>query len=107
MARKTITQITDDVDGSKDAQEVFFSFDGIDYTIDLGKKNKAAFEKAMATYLEAAAKAPRRNPKKVSTANDARRDLSVIREWAKNQGLNVSDRGRVAQSTIDKYEAAH
>jgi hypothetical protein len=46
-------EITDDLDGSKDAEEVSFSFRGTDDTIALGKKNLAAFEKALRPYLKA------------------------------------------------------
>ena len=54
MAKTTIIQITDDLDGSTDAQEVSFSFQGSDYTIDLAKKNLAAFEKALKPYIDRA-----------------------------------------------------
>jgi hypothetical protein len=60
MARITITQITDDIDGSRRAEEVAFSFMGTDYTIDLSKKNRAAFEKAVKPFIEAGTEVSRR-----------------------------------------------
>ena len=106
----TTTTVTDDLDGSKDASEIAFSYDGADYTIDLGKKNAAAFEKALKPYLEAATKVPRRSSAarrvKSSTASASRQDLGKIREWAREQGLEVSQRGRVPASIVQQYEAA-
>src|SRR5690242_15954293 len=51
MARTVITQITDDLDGSPNAKEVAFSYDGVDYVIDLAKKNRAAFAQALKPYV--------------------------------------------------------
>ncbi len=110
MAKETITHVTDDLDGSKDAQEVSFSFQGVDYTIDLGKKNLASLEKALKPYLEAATKAPRRAGaparRRSSRASGSGRDLTAIREWAKASGIEVAERGRISQGVIDQYDAA-
>ena len=54
MASKTITRLTDDLDGSTDERTVSFGWDGGQYEIDLSKKNIATFEKALAPYVEAA-----------------------------------------------------
>ncbi|MDO9455240.1 Lsr2 family protein [Nocardioides sp.] len=110
MAKTTITKITDDLDGTKDAAEVSFSFDGTDHTIDLSKKNIAAFEKALKPYIDAATKVSasttttRRSRKK--SASGTRQDYSQIREWARKQGITVSDRGRIPASVLEQYEAA-
>lgn len=111
MARTTITQITDDLDGSKDAQEVSFSFQGTDYTIDLSKKNQAAFEKALKPYLDAATKTSKRSSGgsarrgRTSTTRKNGPDLAAVREWAKSKGIEVSDRGRVSRSVLEQYSA--
>jgi hypothetical protein len=107
MARTTVTQITDDLDGSKDAQEVSFAFDGTQYTIDLSKKNRAAFEKALQPYIEAGAKTSKRTSSSSRRSSSSRKDYSAIRTWAKSQGLEVSDRGRLPRSVVELYEAAH
>ena len=107
MAKTTITQITDDIDGSKDAREVSFAFDGTQYTIDLSKKNLAAFEKAMKSYIDAATRVPGRAKSARTSKSDSRnRDLSAIREWAKGAGIEVSERGRIAADVVKQYEAA-
>jgi hypothetical protein len=120
MAKTTIVQITDDLDGSADAQEVTSSFQGIGYTIDLGKKNVTALEKALKPYIDAATKTTsgsKRTPKKsVVKSAGARRSVrststgqetQAIRDWAKAQGMDVSDRGRIPRAVLDQYKQAH
>lgn len=107
MARTTITQVTDDLDGSKDAQEVTFSWDGADYVIDLSKKNRQAFEKAITPYLQAARRTPARSSARHSTSkSSSRRDLGKVREWAAAHGVAVSARGRISKAVLDQYDAA-
>ena len=108
MARTTVTQITDDIDGSANADEVAFSYGGVDYVIDLSKKNRSAFEKAIKPYVEAARRAPRKRAASRSAGNsNSRRDLNAVRQWAKEQGIEVSDRGRIAGTVLAQYDAAH
>jgi hypothetical protein len=111
MTRTTITQITDDIDGSKDAEEVAFSFLGTDYTIDLAKKNRAAFEKAMKPYIDAATRVSRRarpgsSPKKSSTTSSRGADLKAVRAWAIENGFEVSARGRIPKAVVEAYNNA-
>jgi uncharacterized membrane protein len=111
VAKTTVTHITDDLDGSKDATEVAFSFDGVDYTIDLSKKNAAAMGKALQPYLDVATKVSGRGNRARRTtpsrATGPRKDLAAVREWARAQGLEVSDRGRVPAAVVEQYDAAH
>jgi hypothetical protein len=108
VAKTTVTHVIDDLDGSKDASEVRFSFEGVDYSIDLSRKNRAALEKALKPYIDAGTRVSRRSPSRRGRGSaSSRRDLSAIREWARGQGLEVSDRGRVPNSIIERYEAAH
>lgn len=111
MAKTTVTHITDDLDGSKDATEVAFSFEGVDYTIDLSKKNAAAMARALKPYLDAATKVGGRGTRSrranSSRAVAPRRDLAAVREWARGQGFEVSDRGRVPAAVVEQYDAAH
>ena len=120
MAKTTITQITDDLDGSRDAEEVSFSFRGIDYTIDLSKKNQTAMEKALKPYLDAASKPAKRSsstaakrtgtkPKaaaRKSSRSTTRQDLAAVRDWARANNIDVSDKGRISRNVMDQYAAA-
>ena len=81
-----------------------FAFDGTGYEIDLNAKNAAAFGKQLAPYLEHARRAGRAQPRRPGRAN--RQRSGDIRAWAKEQGLAVSERGRIPASVLEQYHAA-
>ncbi len=104
----TMTEFTDDLTGGKAENTISFSLDGAAYEIDLSKANTRAFEKALKPYLDAARKV--RTPRGASRRGAAKpvlRDLRAVREWAKSNGHSISDRGRVAASVLEAYEAAN
>lgn len=102
----TTTEYTDDLDGSTAAGKVIFGFEGNQYEIDLSKSNARTFERAMKPYIDAARKVrgSRRSPAR--GRGGSRRDLASIREWAKANGHNVSDRGRIARDVVAAYDAS-
>jgi|SRR5579875_1024449 len=113
MAKTLVT--TDDLDGSAEAETIRFSYNGTSYTIDLAKKNKAAFEKALKPYIDVAQKSAGRRPAASSASRRSRGgrrrsgasvDLAAVRTWARESGIEVSERGRIAQSVIDAYTEA-
>lgn len=109
MARNVVIDIIDDIDGTKDAEEVRFALNGAEYTIDLSKKNRSALEKALQPFIDAGTKVssrrPRRsNPTTKNASRDGSRDLGAIREWAKAQGISVSDRGRIPAHVLEQYD---
>ena len=113
MARQIIENITDDIDGSADAQAVEFSYAGTDYTLDLGKKNRAALEKALKPYIQAGTKVSKRGPRGTARGNTRRRrsgskdtDLGAVRAWAAENGFEVSTRGRIPGAVLEAYQAA-
>ena len=113
MARQIIENITDDIDGSADAQAVEFSYAGTDYSVDLGKKNRAALEKALKPYIQAGTKLSKRATRGNSRGNTRRRgsgsngtDLAAVRAWAAENGYQVSNRGRVPGAVLEAYQAA-
>ncbi len=111
MATETITRLIDDLDGSAAERTVTFSWDGRTFEVDLSKKNAAAFEKTMKPYLAAARSTRATSARSSSRGRSAtgarrRRDLQTIREWARGNGHEVADRGRVSASVVEAYEAA-
>ena len=104
MAQKVTVSLEDDLTGGPAEQTVRFAFDGTDYEIDLNVKNAAAFGKQLAPYLEHARKAGRAQPRRPGRTN--RQHSGDIRAWAKEQGLAVSERGRIPASVLEQYHAA-
>lgn len=114
MARKVQVLLVDDVDGGTADETVSFGLDGAHYEIDLSTANADAFRKSLAKYIESARKAGRggaaksnraAGPAKPSPSAD-RAQNQAIRDWAKRNGLQVSERGRIPAEIIEKYHAA-
>ena len=107
MAKTTVVTLTDDLDGTKADRTVSFGWSGTTYEIDLSKKNASALEKALSPYLGAAHKANRvsATTRRRSSA-PAKHDLAAVRAWAKENGFEVSDRGRLSSTIVDAYNAS-
>jgi len=100
--------VNDDIDGSPNAQTVTFGFDGVSYEIDLAENNRAKLTSDFAPYIGAARKVSRRRAHTASPRQpDSRVDRAAVRAWAKEQGLSVSERGRISAEIMQRYEAAH
>jgi hypothetical protein len=105
MARRTTVSLEDDLDGSPAEETLQFGIDGSVYEIDLNTKNAAKFRGHLAPFIEHGRKAgtgPRR-PARTATSRQRSRD---IRAWAMEQGIAVSERGRISASVAARYEAA-
>jgi len=119
MARRIVHQLVDDLDGTVlevgEGETVHFSLDGVAYEIDLTEDNAAAFRAALAPYRDAArsisgARATASRGGSAGARQQRRsgqRDFGPIRKWAKDNGYQISERGRIPASVIDAYEAAH
>jgi len=114
MAKTTIVQVSDDLDGSANASEVRFAFEGVEYAIDLSSKNRKALEKALRPYVEAGTKVSGRRsaatrsarPKRSGNSGNSAVDLAAVRVWAKENGHQVSERGRLPKAVLDAYTAS-
>src|SRR4051812_3012125 len=111
VAQRTTVVVTDDLDGSEGANTVTFAFEGVEYEVDLSASNAKKLKKALDPYISAARKTGgRRSSGRRSATRSGRSssgDTAAIREWARSQGLQVSERGRVPQSLRDQYAAAN
>jgi len=109
MATETITRLVDDLDGGVADRTVTFTWDGKSYRIDLSKKNISGFEKAIKPYVAAARTARPASSgsrRRGRSAAGKSTNLQAVREWARDNGYAVADRGRVAASIVDAYHAA-
>ena len=109
MAQKVQTLFVDDFDGSAAEGTVRFGLDGTDYEIDLNTEHAQALRDALAPYINSGRRAggatrrPMRGGRKAS-ANGL--NPTEVREWAKAQGIEVKDRGRVPAELVVKFKAA-
>src|SRR5580704_3998641 len=111
MAQKVQTILIDDLDGGEAEGTVRFGLNGTDYEIDLSAKHAEALRKALAPYLGAARRAPSSASRR--PGRNGRRATNVggpgptaVREWAKSQGMEVKDRGRVPAELVVRFQAA-
>src|SRR2546421_10598468 len=110
MARKVEVQLIDDLDGSKAEESIKFSLDGINYEIDLSKKNAAKLRAGLEPYVNAGQKLGRASVHRVATsrgrgaAKSDREQNQAIPEWAQRKGLEGSPRGRIARPISEQYE---
>ncbi len=105
MARKIQTLLIDDLDGGEAAGTVRFGLDGTEYEIDLSAAHGDELRSALAQYLAHA----RRVGGTARNAARSRReavDNARVREWAKGQGIEVKERGRVPANIVEKYKIA-
>ena len=109
MAQKIQTLFVDDLDGSEAEGTVRFGLDGTEYEIDLNAKHAEQLRDALARYIAAArrtgasARQPARSRRKATASVP---NTTEVREWAKAQGIDVKDRGRVPAELVVKFKAA-
>lgn len=111
MARVTEVVYVDDIDGSELTDDnrdvVLFSYDGVDYRLDVSCDNAEAVRTTLAD-LAAKATAVDKPANKQATARAkrARERTRKIRTWARQQGMEVSSRGRLSAEIVAAYEEA-
>ena len=109
MAQKVQTLFIDDLDGSEADGTVRFELDGTQYEIDLNAKHTQELRDALARYVTAARRiggGARRPARGGRRAPASELSTTEIREWAKAQGIDVKDRGRVPAELVVKFKAA-
>lgn len=115
MAQKVIRQFIDDIDGSEAERTFTFAVDGTHYEIDLSSENIKEFNEAIAGFVESARKVKassysRRGRKAGADTGGggrSREQIQAIREWARQQGHNINERGRIPASIQQAFDQAH
>jgi hypothetical protein len=111
MAQKVTVTLVDDLDGSVAEETVEFGLDGASYIIDLSSDNAGRLREALEEYVDHARRAGgrRRAPgrqlagRAARPASADREQNQAIRDWARKQGMKVSDRGRIPAEVLDAY----
>jgi hypothetical protein len=109
VARKIQTVFIGDLDGSEADGTVRFGLDGTGYEIDLNAGHAQALRDVLARYVLAARRAgasARRPARGGRRASGTGVDATEVCEWAKAQGIEVKDRGRVPGELVVKFRAA-
>jgi hypothetical protein len=110
MAQKVQVLLVDDIDGGTADESVTFALDGISYEIDLSNAHATELRESFAQWIGHARKVGGRTASRSSAPRARSRggsDAQAIREWAKENGHHVSERGRISAEVKAAYDAAH
>jgi hypothetical protein len=109
MAQRVQYLLVDDIDGGEAVEAVSFSLDGVSYEIDLSAANAKKLRNDLATWVGHARRSGGRKSshRAGSTAGQRRGDLHSVRDWARKNGHQVSDRGRISAGILAAYDKAH
>lgn len=109
MAQRTLVQLIDDLDGGEATQTVRFAVDGTNFEMDLSDDNATAFHAAVEPYVTAARRIgrnvlPMRGRSHASAAPTGT-NVEEVRAWARANGYEVAERGRISRAVMDAFRA--
>ena len=105
MATRTVTELLDDITGQPADETVSFGLDGVEYEIDMTKKNAAALRKAFGLFQGHARRVGGRRAQAMQHVA-AGVDNKAVRAWAASNGIELSERGRIPGAVIEQFRAA-
>jgi Lsr2 len=115
MAQRVNVVLVDDLDGSEAAETVNFGLDGASYEIDLSAENATKIREALAVYVGHGRRTGGRRRGGAQGSGAAGRSgaagasgpsASEIRAWARENGFDVPERGRVSSEVREAFLAA-
>jgi hypothetical protein len=126
MAQKVLVELIDDIDGTPgdDVTSVVFGLDGVEYAIDLNEDNAERLREILGEFVDVARRTGGRvkrgtsaggkktavAPRLMVVPTSAHRPKEVtqaIREWARANGHDIADRGRIPAAVLEAYDDAH
>ncbi len=120
MAQKVQVILVDDLDGGEAEETVSFALDGAAYEIDLSADNARQLRDALAAYVGSARRAGNRGGRgsgsgsgrgggrqAASGRGRSGGNTAQIRQWARDNGYTVNERGRIPANVLEAYEKAH
>jgi hypothetical protein len=113
VAQKKHVVLIDDLDGSAASETVPFALDGVEYEIDVNAPHAEALRESFAEWIGHARRVSgRKRPSTrrqsaASTPRSTGEETAKIREWARQNGYTVSDRGRIPSSVREAYALAN
>ena len=116
MAQKVDVKYVDDLDGSAASGTVSFALDGRSYEIDLSDDNAGRLRDSLASFVAAGRRSgssgrrgrvPRVAAEAPAPVRTDREVTTAIRSWARENGHEVSERGRIPKAVVEAYQSAH
>lgn len=109
VAQKVQVLLVDDLEGGEADETVTFALDGKSYEIDLSTSNADKLRTVLEPYVKGGRRTGGRSARGKGRASGggSSQDTAKIRAWAKDQGYEVNDRGRVPANIREAYEKAN
>lgn len=114
MVTQLHTFLVDDIDGSEgDVSTIQIALDKVNYEIDLSPASEARLREkldrfvAVATPVKPQVPGARRGRKSAATARTRpdKEQTLAMRKWARDNGYEVSNRGRIPKKIQEAFEA--
>ncbi|BDZ42615.1 Lsr2 family protein [Paraoerskovia sediminicola] len=110
MAQKVQVILIDDIDEGAAEETVTFALDGVSYEIDLSAAHATELRDAFGTWIGHARKVGTKSGARAGRprkATGGTSNATAVREWARENGHTVSERGRIPADVQKAYDAAH
>jgi hypothetical protein len=112
MAQKVQVLLIDDITGGEADETVTFGLDGKVYEIDLNDTHAAELRETLAKFVKAGRRTGGRTAagtrgRTAPKAAQGGPSTEEIRQWAKANGYDVKERGRIPAPVQEAYKAAH
>lgn len=110
VAQKVQVLLVDDLDGGEADETVTFALDGKTYEIDLTTSNADKLRTVLDPYVKGGRRTggrSARGKRSSGSGGGSSQDTAKIRAWAKEEGYEVNDRGRVPANIREAYEKAN
>jgi hypothetical protein len=113
MAQRVNVVLVDDIDETEAAETVSFGLDGVQYEIDLSEENADRLREVLAPFIGHARRSGGRrrsgspSGRSSAGARSSGPSAAEIRAWARENGYDVPERGRVSAEVREAYDAAH
>ncbi|KOT51128.1 MULTISPECIES: histone-like nucleoid-structuring protein Lsr2 [Streptomyces] len=99
--------IVSDLSRKPDASTVSFGLGGMWYEIDLSPDEQEELAEKLKPYVKVGRKAGTTLVKKRVVPKTTAEERAKIREWAREQGYEVNERGRILKDVMKAYDEAH
>lgn len=106
MARRTTVELIDDIDGDTATETIEFAVDGKAWKIDLNADNAQRFRDELENWQKHAERVTKSGTPATAKSSRNREHLAKVRTWARENGYEVADRGRISRDIEDAYRAA-
>ena len=110
MAQKVNVVLVDDVDQSEAAETVTFGLDGITYEIDLNDRHAEELRDSLSKWVGNARRVSggrKRGSRSATRTTSVAAENATVRAWARANGYEVSDRGRIKTEILEAFKAAN